>query len=110
MSNNLAFFSSKSPYLGWRLASIVVVGVMTLATIGSLWFIYKNIYSTIQDSTVIVLLSVSTSWQTVDLPTFQKIEVRLREKNTPQEWPVPLRNLFSYQEAGPALPTSTPSR
>ncbi len=90
--------SARTPYLGWRLLSIIVVGVMTIATIASLWFMYKNIYSTIQNSTVIVSLNDSNSWQTIDLVTFQKIEARLKEKMASPDWPTPLRNMFVYEE------------
>ncbi len=104
MSNKPSWLSSETPYLGWRLLSISVVGVMVVGTIASLWFMYKNIYSTIQNSTVIVSLSDSTSWQTIDLVTFQTIEARLKEKEAPQLWPSPLRNMFVYQAASSTLP------
>jgi hypothetical protein len=97
MANKSASFST-TPYASWRLASIIVVGILTIATLESVYFMYKNIYSTISNSTAIVLLGDAAGSQTIDIATFTRTEAILKNKIEPEIWPERLRNIFAYDE------------
>ncbi|OGH94180.1 MAG: hypothetical protein A2538_01430 [Candidatus Magasanikbacteria bacterium RIFOXYD2_FULL_41_14] len=90
-------------YLGWRIASIIVVGTMLASALFSAWFIYHNIYNTIANSMTVVILGSSPYVEALDDTALQKARASLKLKNIVVTWPKNIRNIFSY----PEIATST---
>jgi len=96
----------KNSYLGWRLASIVLAGVILMSGILTAGFVYQNIYSTISNAYSIFALSSELGMDIVDMDTYQKTVNIIAAKNNPTIIPTNLRNIFEYKIT-PS--TSTPS-
>lgn len=85
-------------YLGWRIASIVVIGAMLTSALASAWFIYYNIYTTIANTTAITILGSTQYIDAVNTEEFEKAHALLQTKSITTVWTKNLRNIFEYTD------------
>lgn len=85
-------------YLGWRIASILIVGLMLGSAVFSIWFIYYNIYVTIANTASIVILQSSQKADTIDWNSFEQAQKNLLLKSDKTEWPKNIRDIFNYAD------------
>lgn len=102
----LKFPRARGPYTSWRVASIVIVGIMTAATGFTAFFIYDTLHSTLSNAIEIEALSSSVSASVIDLPNFSKTQDLLQKKAEVVSLPANLRNVFAFQEVAPPYATS----
>lgn len=86
----------QSKYLGWKIASIIVAGMIVLSALLTAGFIYQNIYSTISNSYSIFVLSSELGMDTVDMDMYNKTNNVITAKQTPTEIPADIRNIFNF--------------
>jgi len=89
--------AEKDNYLGWRLASIVIAGIIILAGITTAGFVYQNIYSTLSNTYSIFVLSSELGMDIVDMNSYQKTATIIANKKTVTVIPENIRNIFDYQ-------------
>src|SRR3989344_3963548 len=87
-------------YRAWRLASIGIVGFLGLAVILTIYFIYNNIYTTLSNSNVILILSNSPQSDMIDVDAYEKAKEIIIKKQQAITIPSKRRNIFTYDEAG----------
>jgi len=87
-------------YRAWRLASIGIVGFLGLAVILTIYFIYNNIYTTLSNSNVILILSNSPQSDMIDVDAYEKAKEIIIKKQQAITIPSKLRNIFTYDESG----------
>jgi hypothetical protein len=98
----------KSPYpnnLGWRLASLVFFGLLLAGAIGTVNFVYVNIYNTLNNVYTIVTMGSNLEMNVLNLPLYEKTQQTFQQKNTPVDIPTDMRNIFEFYTP----PTSTTS-
>lgn len=94
------------PYAKWRLASLALFGVLLSGVIGSFYFIYLNIYRTLDDAHSIIILNSNLSINKVNMESYEQAVRALKLKEKTSGIPKNIRNLFSY---GPESASSTPA-
>jgi len=94
-------------YRAWRLASIGIVGFLGLAVIFTIYFIYNNIYNTLSNSNVILILSNSPQSDTIDVDAYEKAKEIIAKKEQITSIPIKLRNIFIYDESNTKPPNTT---
>ena len=100
--------AEKNTYLGWRLASILVAGVILMAGIATAGFVYQNIYSTLSNAYSIFVLNSALGTDTVDMDGYQKTAAIITNKKIIANIPAGIRNIFDYQaEVDTSTPTTT---
>ena len=82
-------------YRAWRLASIGIVGFLGLAVILTIYFIYNNIYTTLSNSNVILILSNSPQSDMIDVDAYEKAKEIIIKKQQAITIPSKLRNIFT---------------
>lgn len=95
-------FKTTSPYLGWRLFSIVLIGLMAASVIASTYFIYTTVYRTLDDANTIVVLDSFAVLSTINETNYAKAQALIGEKAVVVTIPHDLRNIFVK------IPSSTP--
>lgn len=95
--------NKNSPYLAWRLASIVVIGLMCGSIITACYFMYQNIYRVLDDANTIIVLNATDGSDNIDLTLFNKTLSLVNAKVALPPLPAQLRNIFVL------LATSTPT-
>lgn len=88
--------TNNSRYTAWRLASIGIVGLLSLAVLITIYFIYNNIYNTLSNSNAILVLSSSPQSDTIDITAYEKAKKIITTKQQAVIIPNKLRNIFSY--------------
>lgn len=95
-------FKTTSPYLGWRLFSIVLIGLMLASVIASTYFIYTTVYRTLDDANTIVVLDSFATLSTINEANYAKAQVLIGQKAVVTTIPRDLRNIFI------SIPSSSP--
>lgn len=98
---------TKSRYQGWRILSIIVVGLATAAAIITAYFIYQNIFRTLENANAVVILSSNLNIDVIDTKAYNQTEELIKAKNTLFVWPKDVRNIFSYQALTTTYVTTT---
>lgn len=100
-------WSSKKiePYAKWRLVSLVLFGFLLSGFVGSSYFIYLNIYRTLDDANNIVILNSSLAVNSVNMESYQQALHALKSKEGLSILPKNIRDIFSY---GPETTSGTP--
>ncbi len=93
--------NSKTPYLGWRLFSVALMGVMAGSILVSAFFIYDSVYQTLDDANSIVALNSSASLAVINQSVYAKATELVALKNTTSTISKNSRNIF--------IPVITPS-
>ena len=97
----------RAAYLGWRLFSIVVVGIMAGSVIVSSYFIYENIYRTLADANTVVILSSTVGIDAINITEYDNAERFLALKRTPFTISKDARNIFMYDSSTSTASTSS---
>lgn len=99
-------------YGAWRLTCIGIVGFLGLATIFTIYFIYINIYNTLSNTNVILILNNSPQSDTIDADAYEKAKKIITKKQQAISIPTKFRNIFIYEESieKPKHTTSTPKK
>lgn len=90
-------FSSGGRYAKWRILSMLIVGVMAASALLTANFIYQNIYVTLTNANIIVVLSSNLSVDTIDLKNYNLAEERKKYKTENFSWGNKIRNIFNYE-------------
>lgn len=93
--------TAKTPYLAWRLFSIVLMGAMSASVIASVFFIYDSVYQTLGDANSIVALNSNVNLTTINQTVYTKARELVALKNTTNTIDKINRNIF--------IPVITPS-
>ncbi len=101
---------SNVAYLGWRVLSIIIIGVLTGSVIMSSYFSYQNIYQTIADANAVVVLSSTVGSDIINIPEYEKAEQFLERKRAPFFFAEGARNIFTYATASSTLPGATSTK
>ncbi|MEK7161051.1 MAG: hypothetical protein AAB724_03410 [Patescibacteria group bacterium] len=96
-----------SAYLKWKITSIIIVGFMVASIIFSSYFIYLNIYRTLEDANTVVLLNTVASIDAINMPAYEKAESFLELKQSPVSVPKNIRNVFSYSSSASSHASSS---
>jgi len=82
--NKLTHFKIKAPgkYAGWRLLSILLMGLLLTAALFTYYFIYNNIYTTLADANAVIALNSQIGGETVDQVAFVEASGLLAAKNS----------------------------
>ena len=91
------FLPTKSRYQSWRILSIIIVGLATATAIITAYFIYQNIFRTLENANAVVILSSNLNIDVIDTKAYNQTEELIKDKNTLFVWPTNTRNIFSYQ-------------
>jgi len=81
-------------YAGWRLLSILLMGILLLAALFTYYFIYNNIYTTLADANAVIALNSQIGGETVDQVAYEKSLELLKTKETPYAIPTTTRDVF----------------
>jgi len=106
LSNNLdlknlnKMFSNGGRYARWRILSMIIVGIMAASALLTANFIYQNIYVTLSNANIIIVLSSNLSVDTIDLKNYNLAEERTRYKTESFSWSDKIRNIFNYEVSG----------
>lgn len=93
---------TKMPYLGWRLASLGLTGLMMASIFYSGYFIYTSIYQTLDDANSIVVLNSNVELATINQSVYNKAHDLVVSKTTTSTSSFKItRNIF--------IPVITPS-
>lgn len=95
--------AADQPFLGWRIASMALLGVLASSFIGSSYFIYRYVYRTLQDAHVILELSANPDAEALNRRLLEQALRLISQKNTTFVVPRAIRNVFEY---GPATTTT----
>lgn len=95
-------FKSDSPFFLWKILSILVIGAMLSCVILSVYFIYTQIYRTLDDANTIVVLNSDLQMDTINMGAFEHAKSLVALKNSTSSFTKPVRNIFLR------VPTSTP--
>lgn len=93
----------EQPFLGWRIASMVLLGFLAACFIGSSYLIYRYVYRTLQDAYVILGLSANPDTEALNRPLFEQVRKLIAQKKAGSIIPRDMRYIFQYGQA-----TSTP--
>jgi len=93
----------KNNYLGWRIASILTAGLITLALMLTAFFVYNNIYNTLANACSIINLNSELGMDIVDMDNFYKTAGIIDAKKKLTPIPPTVRNIFTYY----STPSST---
>lgn len=99
-------FGNGGKYAKWRIISILTVGVMALSAFFTGDFIYKNIYNTLSNANMIIVLSSNLGIDTVDIKNYNLAEERKKLKTESFSWGKEIRNIFIYESED--ITTTTP--
>lgn len=91
-------------YGHWRIINLLVVGVMIGSVMLTGFFIYQNLFTTLNNAYIVTVLSSDLGVDTVDLNNYERAQTILEQKRREFKIPADLRNIFIY-----ASPTSTVS-
>lgn len=83
---------------------------MCASVIISVYFIYQNIFRTLEDANIIVLLNSAVNIDVINLPAYDKANDYLRLKVNNAQVPLNIRNIFSYGNQTSASPTPTSTK
>lgn len=91
---NSLSFKTKTPFLAWKLLSIGLIGVMLGSIIFSMYFIYVNIYRTLDDVNTIVVLNSNTSLDKINQKSYDRAQDLVQLKRNLAALPKQYRNIF----------------
>ncbi len=97
------------PYTLWKIASILVVGILTVATIVTFYCIYHKVFDTIENQGEIARLNAEPNITAIDSPGLLKAEAAIALKNATPTPFTSLRNIFVYTSSSPILYDPTPN-
>lgn len=87
-----------------RLISISIIGLMVAAVFISIYFVYQNIFSTINQAHSILLFSDEAGTELIDLTAYNKVKSAWDKKHAPDKGQ-PSRDIFGSVVA-PVTPQS----
>lgn len=87
-------FKPPGKYAGWRLLSIVLVGLLLSTALFTFYFIYNNIYATMADANAVLILNTQLGGEAIDQAAYEKAVQLLAVKNTPFVIPTTTRDIF----------------
>jgi len=87
------------PFLGWRIASIVLVGAMAASIILTGYFMYQNIYRSLDDANTIIVLNAMDGFDSIDLTTFNKAKTQVQLKRDIPPLTARIRNIFDFSSS-----------
>ncbi|OGH69069.1 MAG: hypothetical protein A3I29_01310 [Candidatus Magasanikbacteria bacterium RIFCSPLOWO2_02_FULL_44_11] len=93
---------TNAAYLPWKILSITLIGGMLASVIVSGYFMYVNIYRTLDDANTIVVLNANEQLDTINRKAYDKAQELVRTKNESIIIPKQLRQIFIK------ISTSTP--
>ena len=93
---------TNAAYLSWKILSITLIGGMLASVIVSGYFMYVNIYRTLDDANTIVVLNANEQLDTINRKAYDKAQELVRTKNESIIIPKQLRQIFIK------ISTSTP--
>ncbi|MBI5729375.1 MAG: hypothetical protein HY983_04030 [Candidatus Magasanikbacteria bacterium] len=99
-------FKKIGPYAKWWLASFAFFGILLSSAIASSYFIYLNIFRTLDDAHSIVILNSGLAINSVNMESYQQATRALELKEKTSTIPKNIRDIFSY---GPETASSTPT-
>ena len=88
--------TSEQPFLGWRIASMVLLGLLAACCIVSSFLIYRYVYRTLQDAYVIIELSANPDTEVLNHTLLEQARALIAQKNAASAVPLNLRNIFQY--------------
>jgi len=98
-------FKKIEPYAKWRLASLALFGVLLGSVIGSFYFIYLNIYRTLDDAHNIIILNSNLSINKINMESYRQAALAIKLKEKPSSIPKNIRDIFSYGQTASSTPT-----
>lgn len=101
--------AAEQPFLGWRIASLVLLGLLGAAFIGSSYLIYRYVYRTLQDAYVILELSANPDIEVLNRALLEQARELIEQKKPSFIVPRNLRNIFQYGSATSTVKTIPPS-
>ena len=96
MSTNKIIVAYKGRYGFWRLLNIVMFGLLVFGAMFTYYFIYENIYSTMDNASAIVSLRSNLNIYDLDIPAYEKARAAIAQKKHLEEFPANIRNIFYY--------------
>lgn len=87
-------FEPESPYLVWKLLSIIAIGAMLASIIGSVYFLYTTIYRVLDDAYTIVILEADVQLDTINTKLYQRAQELVTLKNDTTSLPQEITNVF----------------
>jgi len=89
------------------LTTILTLGIMAGALLYTFYFIYNNIYTTLNNARTIFILNNELQMETLDIKSFYEMEKIIESKNNQQALPKEIRNIFYYGVDNTTSTTST---
>lgn len=107
LENLKKLFKPSGHYAIWRIASILVAGLILASALFVGFFVYQNIYTTLANTNTIIILESSLSVDAIDTKAYNQVAEKLALKKMPFTWPEKIRNIFDYVTINTTTPTST---
>ncbi len=105
--NKPVWLSGIKPRSWWNVITMSIVALMIASSIGSLYFIYTNIYRTLSDAEIVFGLNDTGAMESIDLDTFRRVADKLEQKNNLKMPPTALRNMFDFNSLASSSPHAT---
>ena len=103
----LNFLKSNGHYVAWRVASIIVTGLLAASVFITFFFVYQNIMATTANSNIIIVLGPDSNIENLDLAGYQKTQTIISAKQQIFAFPNQTRYLFNFATTSSATITST---
>lgn len=107
LENLKKLFKPSGHYATWRIASILIAGLILASTLFIGFFVYQNIYTTLANTNTIIILESSLGVDVIDTKAYNQVEEKLKLKKTPFSWPDKIRNIFDYVPTSTTISTGT---
>lgn len=80
----------------WNVLRLVLLGTLAGSVIVSSYFIYQNIYQTLNEVNSIVILNATTDIDIVDIDAYEKAAAIIALKNQAVAVPADVRSIFAF--------------
>ncbi|MFA6424285.1 MAG: hypothetical protein WCV83_03165 [Candidatus Magasanikbacteria bacterium] len=104
---NTMYLKPSNRYTIWKVAGILIVGLLLTCTMFVFYFVYQYSYLTLANANAIVSLSTNLGMDMVDNKNFTLSQDIINSKNSLPEITTKVRNIFYYVETSTSTPTSS---
>lgn len=95
-------------YTIWKVAGILIVGLLLACTMLVFYFIYQYSFLTLSNANAILTLSSNLGIDIIDNKNFIISQDIINSKQTVSQTPDKIRNIFYYVQSTSSTPTSSP--
>ena len=86
--------------------NLIILGLLAAAILYTCYFIYLDVYGTLDETGEMITLKSNIEWYDLDLPSYERAKSLIALKETVAPIPAGLKNVFFYgANASPATST-----